>query len=542
MKGKGRFRPIRRQETLFRKYLSISLAIVLASFFLLGTVMLVFVSSFWQNEKSVLLQTNAKNIAELMENRDDVLGASNETTGLQMLTETFAANIEADIFVTDVSGTCLAGAYESSGLTESFTVEPWIMNSVLKNGEYRGNGTLSGVYKENYMIIGCAVERDGRVTGAVFATASLAALNSYRVEILRMFLWAAIAAFAIAFFAAWGFSFRMVQPLRKMAAAARSFGEGDFSVRVDESSQDEIGELAVAFNAMATSLADSECANRSFIANVSHELKTPMTTISGFIDGILDGTIPPDQEKKYLRIVSSETKRLSRLVRTMLDLSRIDNGELHLRMRRFDLTNTMLNALLSFEQRIEEKNLQILGLENAESLYVDGDPDMIHQVLYNLIENAVKFTPDDGYIALKMEKQPGKTYMAIRNSGPGIAPDEVEMVFDRFYKTDRSRNKDKTGMGLGLYIVRTIIRQHGGEITASSIPGDYTEFSFFLPDKQEEKKAETAPRLKEPIRSGRSDTVSKGKAPRAATGAKNRKESGKENRNSQKNKRKGNSV
>ena len=542
MKGKGRFRPIRRQETLFRKYLSISLAIVLASFFLLGTVMLVFVSSFWQNEKSVLLQTNAKNIAELMENRDDVLGASNETTGLQMLTETFAANIEADIFVTDVSGTCLAGAYESSGLTESFTVEPWIMNSVLKNGEYRGNGTLSGVYKENYMIIGCAVERDGRVTGAVFATASLAALNSYRVEILHMFLWAAIAAFAIAFFAAWGFSFRMVQPLRKMAAAARSFGEGDFSVRVDESSQDEIGELAVAFNAMATSLADSECANRSFIANVSHELKTPMTTISGFIDGILDGTIPPDQEKKYLRIVSSETKRLSRLVRTMLDLSRIDNGELHLRMRRFDLTNTMLNALLSFEQRIEEKNLQILGLENAESLYVDGDPDMIHQVLYNLIENAVKFTPDGGYIALKMEKQPGKTYMAIRNSGPGIAPDEVEMVFDRFYKTDRSRNKDKTGMGLGLYIVRTIIRQHGGEITASSIPGDYTEFSFFLPDKQEEKKAETAPRLKEPIRSGRSDTVSKGKAPRAATGAKNRKESGKENRSSQKNKRKGNSV
>lgn len=373
MKGKGRFRPIRRQETLFRKYLSISLAIVLASFFLLGTVMLVFVSSFWQNEKSVLLQTNAKNIAELMENRDDVLGASNETTGLQMLTETFAANIEADIFVTDVSGTCLAGAYESSGLTESFTVEPWIMNSVLKNGEYRGNGTLSGVYKENYMIIGCAVERDGRVTGAVFATASLAALNSYRVEILRMFLWAAIAAFAIAFFAAWGFSFRMVQPLRKMAAAARSFGEGDFSVRVDESSQDEIGELAVAFNAMATSLADSECANRSFIANVSHELKTPMTTISGFIDGILDGTIPPDQEKKYLRIVSSETKRLSRLVRTMLDLSRIDNGELHLRMRRFDLTNTMLNALLSFEQRIEEKNLQILGLENARKPVVDGD-------------------------------------------------------------------------------------------------------------------------------------------------------------------------
>ena len=508
MKKKKRIR-VHRQKTLFRKYLSISMSIVMVSIVLLGTVMLAFISSFWENEKSALLRTNAENIAELMETQEEILDEWKKESGLQKLVETFAANIGADIFVIDANGTCIAGSYESSGLTHPVTVDPWIMNSVLKNGQYRGSGTLSGMYSENYMVIGCAVEQDGESVAAVFATTSLAALNIYRVEILRMFLWASIAAFILAFFAAWGFSFRMVQPLRKMADAAHSFGEGDFSVRVDESGEDEISELAVAFNAMATSLADSECANRSFIANVSHELKTPMTTISGFIDGILDGTIPPEQEKKYLTIVSSETKRLSRLVHTMLNLSKIDNGELHLRVTRFDMTGALLEALLSFEKRIEEKQLQILGLENAESLFVDADRDMIYQVLYNLIENAVKFTPDEGFISVHLGRETGRTRVSIRNSGPGIAPDEVQMVFDRFYKTDRSRNKDKTGMGLGLYIVRTIVRQHGGEITAASVPDEYTEFSFYLPDIRKTAAGDVPPKLKEPVRKSRPEKKTK---------------------------------
>ena len=332
--------------------------------------------------------------------------------------------------------------------------------------------------------------------GAVFTASSIYSLQVYRTEALRMFLIAAAAVFMLSFIMVWLFSYRLVRPLHEMSLAAHSFGEGNFSVRVPVTSNDEIGQLALAFNNMAASLASGETVRRNFIANVSHELKTPMTTIAGFIDGILDGTIPPEQQEKYLKIVSTEVKRLSRLVRTMLDLSRIDNGELKLRPGRFDLTNTILSALLSFEKAIEDKHLEVRGLEDAESLFVDGDPDMIHQVMYNLIENAVKFTNEGGYIEIHVEDKADRDVVRVKNSGAGIPPDEVDMIFERFYKTDKSRSYDKNGMGLGLYIVRTIIGLHGGEITVSSVENEYCEFQFWLPknkEKQIKAEAEDAP-------------------------------------------------
>ena len=317
--------------------------------------------------------------------------------------------------------------------------------------------------------------------GAVFASCSFRSFSDYRANLMQMFLLAAVAAFMVSFCIVWLYSYSLVRPLRDMASAARSFGDGNFSRRVPITGDDEIGQLAIAFNNMASSLATSESVRRNFIANVSHELKTPMTTIAGFIDGILDGTIPQEKQRYYLQIVSDEVKRLSRLVRTMLDLSRIDSGELHLRPARFDITQTIFSALLSFERPIEEKRLEIRGLEDAESLFVDGDPDMIHQVMYNLIENAVKFTNEGGYIQIGVIDCENRTVVRVRNSGPGIPADEVSLIFDRFYKTDKSRSKDKTGMGLGLYIVRTIIRLHGGEITASSVENEYCQFEFWLP-------------------------------------------------------------
>ena len=274
-------------------------------------------------------------------------------------------------------------------------------------------------------------------------------------------------------------------PLRQMSAAAHSFGTGDFSRRIPVESSDEIGELAEALNNMATSLSDSEGTRRNFIANVSHELKTPMTTIAGFIDGILDGTIPQSEQRRYLRIVSEEVKRLSRLVQSMLSLSRIDAGELKLNPSEFDLSGAILSTVLTFEKMIDQKSLDIRGLDSLPQAKAYGDPDLCHQVVYNLIENAVKFTEDGGYIEFSVEDLPEETRATIRNSGIGIEPEEIGMIFERFYKTDKSRSKDKNGMGLGLYIVKTIIRLHGGDIRARSEKGQYTEFSFSLPKKKD---------------------------------------------------------
>ena len=209
--------------------------------------------------------------------------------------------------------------------------------------------------------------------------------------------------------------------------------------------QCEVAELASSLNNMAVSLSSVEGMRRSFVANVSHELKTPMTTIAGFIDGILDGTIPPDKRNYYLKIVSDEVKRLSRLVKSMLDLSRIDSGQMKLNPVRFDLTEVTCSALLSFERRIEEKNMTVEGLEDCPRMEVNGDFDLLGQVVYNLLDNAVKFTNEGGTLSIHITRRDGRVYCAIRNSGVGIPANEMPHIFERFYKSDKSRSLDKNG-------------------------------------------------------------------------------------------------
>ena len=495
------------QKTLFKKYLRVTAAIILISFFLLGLVMLVFIKSYWQDEKQDLLRRNAESIAGIAAASATPVQGDNyillDTERMQSFMNAFSENMDADIYVTNRAGEWVLSAFGSGGTVNPAPFTRRTMDKALL-GTYSGQGTVDGIYDSPYYVVGVPIRisnLDGTrsTIGAVFTACSARSFNEYRNELMKMFALAAVAAFLVAFCISWMFSYKLGRPLRDMALAARSFGEGNFSIRVPVTSNDEVGQLALAFNNMASSLASSESVRRNFIANVSHELKTPMTTIAGFIDGILDGTIPAEKQSHYLQIVSQEVKRLSRLVRTMLDLSRIDSGELRLHMARFDLTNTIFVALLSFEKSIEQKKIQVLGLEDTESLYVDGDPDMIHQVVYNLIENAVKFTNEGGYIQLAIRDLPDRTSVAIKNSGAGIAADEIALIFDRFYKTDKSRSQDKNGMGLGLYIVRTIIKLHGGEITVQSVENEYCQFEFWLP-KHEEPKLKAGKKEKDPAK------------------------------------------
>ena len=296
-------------------------------------------------------------------------------------------------------------------------------------------------------------------------------------EILKMFLLSAMVMIVVTFAVVYVVTGNLVRPLREMVKATESFAKGDFSARVPINERDEIGKLSMAFNNMAASLAQQESVRRSFVANVSHELKTPMTSIAGFIDGILDGTIPPEKERHYLTIVSDEVKRLSRLVRSMLNIAKIEAGEMKLNPTVFDVNEAVLSSIFTFEQTIESKHLEIKGLD-AGKIMVEADEDLIHQVVYNLLENAVKFVNEGGYIEVSYTVDAKRTYINIKNSGEGIPKDEISKVFDRFYKTDRSRSIDKTGVGLGLHIVRSIVNLHQGEVIVRSVEGEYCEFSF----------------------------------------------------------------
>ena len=484
------------QKSIFTRVLSLTMGIVVLSFIMLGGVMMAFFGQYWQTEKKELLTQNANSISKMSSvflARSGEGSYTLETSVLKGFIDTYSASIDADIFITDLEGKVLLGNYPNSNLTAPQAVPQQIVTQA-SQGLYEGRGTFGGLYQKQFYIIGVPMYADSAkevCVGVVFASTSVSSVNAFQGEALQMFLVAAAAALGVTFCVVGAFAYRLVKPLRQMSAAARSFGGGDFSVRVPVTSADELGQLALSFNNMANSLSNSEGTRRSFIANVSHELKTPMTTIAGFIDGILDGTIPREQQDKYLHVVSDEVKRLSRLVKSMLDLSRIDSGEMKLNPSQFDITQTVVTTLLTFEQKIDEKEIEIRGLEDAHPQMVWGDPDLLHQVVYNLFENAVKFTNQGGYISVLITEGIDRTTVVIENSGPGIASEDLPMIFERFYKTDKSRSRDKNGMGLGLYIVRTILKLHGGDITVSSAVGQYCRFEFTIP------KPPAAPKLKD---------------------------------------------
>lgn len=475
-------------KSIFTKYFALTCVIILVCFTILGALFLTFAANYWVDEKKQLYTDHATQLAAAIgENGPLLVGEDGNlyysiSQAAERAMEISASGLDADIFIVKVDGVCSFCSEGGNCQHMSKVVPARVMQQVVQGTIYEV-GRLDGYFNDTYYTAGAPIilQQTGGLLGAVFVSSNTDTLTGYIGDVLKMFLIAALCVMFFSFCAMYLLTYRMVKPLRQMAAAARRFGEGDFSFRVPVRGRDEMSELAIAFNSMATSLASLEDMRRSFVGNVSHELKTPMTTIAGFIDGILDGTIPESERKKYLGIVSQEVKRLSRMVRTMLDISRAEAGELKMNPVQFDISNMVFQILFSFETPIEKKNIEIKGLEDLKSIQVYADRDLMYQCIYNLIENAVKFTNEGGYIQFNLRDDGNNVHVAIRNSGEGIPARELPQIFERFYKSDKSRGKDKTGVGLGLYIVQMLIGLHHGEITVRSVEGEYCEFEFYIP-------------------------------------------------------------
>ncbi|MEG0570768.1 MAG: HAMP domain-containing sensor histidine kinase [Oscillospiraceae bacterium] len=469
------------QKSIFAKYFSICAALILVSITTLGAILLVFAAQYFKQDKFDLLDSNVIQAVRVAEqnNVDGVV----EKQNIESFYSAISHAIEANIFITDLNGKTLYCTENGDTLCThlTYSVPQEILEKVSKNVQYEEMGNLAQMYNESYYTVARPIQIENDVNvGYVFASAPASKpLRAFLVEIFQMFLISSVAVLIIAFIVVYFISLQMVKPLRAMSVAAKKFGRGEFDTRLQVSNYDEMGQLAIALNNMAQSLSVSETTRRSFVANVSHELKTPMTSISGFIDGILDGTIPPEQQKHYLTIVSDEVKRLSGLVKTMLNLSKIEAGEMKIDKKNIEIVDIICQALFSLETQIDAKNLDIRGLD-APKTFVMGDNDLIHQVVYNLIENAVKFANFGGYIEFNLTQDANKVYIGVKNSGAGISKEEMPKIFDRFYKTDKSRGLDKNGVGLGLYIVRSIVNLHGGDIMVNSTQGEFCEFVFSL--------------------------------------------------------------
>ena len=318
----------------------------------------------------------------------------------------------------------------------------------------------------------------------VVASVPTARISARLIDSFRLNLMVFVTVMLLATPLVWWIVRRQTRPIKLMTAAARRMAHGQMDVRVPTGEADtaELNELAVAFNNMSQALAKSEQQRQEFVANVSHELKTPMTTISGYMEGMLDGTIPASEHPRYMEIISGEVRRLSRLVRSMLEISRIqDQGIPPERRQPFDLCQVVGEVLISFERKINEKLLDVEADLPDQGARTVGDQDAITQVVYNLIDNAVKFCPERGRLSLRVREAKGNKYLvSVKNTGPTIPAEELPLVFDRFHKTDKSRSMDRDGVGLGLYIVKTIIMSHEEDVYVTSRDG-VTEFTFTMP-------------------------------------------------------------
>ena len=362
------------------------------------------------------------------------------------------------------------------------TMPESMSREILEKGASARRDSLGGLYESRRFVVGVpAVNPETQeVVGEVYGVSTTSSLDSMWQGFIGLFFMTAFVVLMISFMASSITTMRQVQPIREMVQATRRYAEGDFDIRMnDYGRDDEIGELAASFNAMAESLQQTERQRREFIANISHELKTPMTTIAGYTDGILDGTIPPEREKQYLQIISDESRRLSRMVRRMLDVSQLQAIDPLKSGSHFDICESMRRVLISMEKKITDRDLDVDADIPEEPILVLGDNDMITQVIYNLLENATKFARSGSTLYLGVTTIDGKARVTVRNLGDTIPAEELPLLFERFHKSDKSRSEDKDGVGLGLYIVKTILEQHKEKINVTSENG-VTTFSFSL--------------------------------------------------------------
>ncbi len=478
-------------KSIFAKYVLAFMFIILFSFLIIIFIISSIIGNYSTEAKSNVMKNTARASAMYIEGLFDhsaaydietvVSASSNEAK--EML-GTIANNADdLTVLICDNSGHLLLSVGKHTDQIIPDSVIPSDLMSELNSGRTLSRDTrLEGVFTSvKYVYAVPLYNTDSAVCGTIFVCAESVMLAELLEVIIKAIvisiLWVLLGALIAVYF----ITEKITGPLKDISVAAKQFARGHFDVRIPVRGNDEIARLAGAMNNMAESLDNYDTMRNTFMSNVSHDLRSPMTSISGFVDGILDGVIPPEKHEYYLRIVSTEVKRLSRLVASLLDLSRIQAGDRKFTPAPFDVCEMCREILISFEQKINDKQLDVEFDCSDEELTVIADRDAIYQIAYNICDNAVKFSSEGGVLRVSVKKQKNKkALVSIFNVGQGISEADLPYVFERFYKSDKSRGLNKSGVGLGLFIAKTIIEAHGENIWVESEFGKNCCFSFTL--------------------------------------------------------------
>jgi len=466
------------RKSIFAEFFYLCSAIIFAAVICIGAVLiLVSIENFKIQQRNHLVKVSDEVTAITM-----VCCLSDDSFDTNRLFSAYnnaAKTYDTDFALVDSNGKALVYSEASPCFAHKGTKGISGILKTVDNDGYFSVGTLGDYYQKSCFTFIFPVELNG-MKYYLFSTMPIESFTDYVLKLVLFFFAAATSIVLLIVLPSVYFAIkRLLAPVKDMTIAARRFGEGDFSQKLYIVQQNELGFLANSLNEMANSLQALDENRRSFVSNVSHEFKTPLTTIGGFVDGMLDGTIPKDMHRHYLKIVSEEVDRLSRLVRSMLNISKYESGELKMTTECFDIVPISAKTVFLFENKINVKEVDIRGLD-ADRFIVNADKDLVQQVIYNLVENAVKFVNNGGYISFDYSQTENFVTVRIRNSGQGLKEHEISKVFDRFYKADESRGIDKSGVGLGLSIVSSIIKLHGGTILVRSEWGEFVEFEFTL--------------------------------------------------------------
>ena len=472
------------KQSIYVRNFLVTALIVLISFTLLGGLSTAWSYRRSMSEKREMMTSTLQETVKYVVTQHIYLDVDLGDLNLGMWLALTSGVSGFDLLITDTNGVVMSCSKMDFSLLGK-KVPDNVLQSIADSGYVMVISSLDTIYPESRQVVGAplAVQTSGElyVFGYLFVSSDMATFRQEWQNFAGVFILIAFNVMVFTFVITFIATKKQAEPLKEMAGAARRFARGDFSTRVEDAGrEDEIGQLTQAFNAMADSLESSETLRREFVANLSHELKTPMTVIAGFAEGILDGTIPPETEARYLGVISLETRRLSRLVKSMLDMSKLQSADKNTILgKSFDISEVVRLALLSLNSKIEGKNLDVEAKLPEEPIMTLGDGDSITQVVYNLIDNAIKFSRSDGVISLELWKQGIKAYISIGNRGETISAEEMPQIFNRFHKVDKSRSADRDGVGLGLYIVKTILDNHNEDIFVTSTDG-ITKFVFTL--------------------------------------------------------------
>jgi signal transduction histidine kinase len=465
------------RKTIYLKLLFGYVIFGLFSYMLIATYVPSMLNNYFVREKSSTLYEEAVLIANTYASKLYTNEISLDTVKTQI--DALSVFWDADIWILNPSGRLVLDSAQEVNIDEIVMVENFDPSSF--TGNYYTIGNFFGFFDKQILSVMAPIISNYQINGYVVIHSDYSNIiaSCYSLQGTIFFCFGIL--FVLSFILLAFFIIFFYMPLKKITKATEQYASGNFHYELQAESNDELGYLASILSYMAGEIARTEDDQKKFVANISHDFRSPLTSIRGYLEAMLDGTIPTELHEKYLRIVLNETERLTKLTNGLLQLNNLNTKGMLLEKTDFDINKVIRDTAASFEGTCNKKRIRLQLHLTGEELFVRADLGKIQQVLYNLLDNAIKFSHEDSIIKIETTEKKNKLYISVKDYGIGIPKEELKLVWDRFYKSDSSRGKDKKGTGLGLSITKEIIHSHGENINVISTQDAGSEFIFTLP-------------------------------------------------------------